>query len=125
MQRSSLEQRSPIHVSSHEEAHLRILTIVSAQPEISQRQLAARLGVSLGKTNFLIKALLEKGLIKAGNFRRAQNKFQYAYLLTPKGIGEKVCMTRAYLARKEAEYEALQIEIRALRQEMTAPGGPG
>ena len=87
--------------------------------------MAERLGVSLGKTNFLIKALLEKGLIKAGNFRRAENKFRYMYLLTPKGIGEKVRMTRAYLARKEAEYEALQIEIRALRQEMTAPGGPG
>ena len=62
-------------MSSHEEAHLRILKIVSAEPDISQRQLAVRLGVSLGKTNFLIKALLDKGLIKAGNFRRAENKF--------------------------------------------------
>ena len=107
-------------MSIHEEAHLRILKIVSAEPEISQRQLAVRLGVSLGKTNFLIKALLEKGLIKAGNFRRAENKFQYAYLLTPKGIGEKMRMTRAYLARKEAEYEALQGEIQALKREVRA-----
>lgn len=105
-------------MSAHEEAHLRILKIVSAEPEISQRQLAVRLGVSLGKTNFLVKALLEKGLIKAGNFRRAQNKFKYVYLLTPKGIGERVRLTRAYLARKEAEYEALQAEIEALRRDV-------
>ena len=107
-------------MSSHEEAHLRILKIVGAEPDISQRQLAVRLGVSLGKTNFLVKALLEKGLIKAANFRRAENKLKYAYLLTPKGIGEKVRMTRAYLARKEAEYEALQAEIRALKREVAA-----
>ena len=118
MLRSSIERPSPVHVSSHEEAHLRILNIVSEQPEISQRQLAARLGVSLGKTNFLLKALLQKGLIKAGDFRRAQNKLHYMYLLTPKGIGQKVHMTRAYLARKEAEYEALKAEIQSLKRGM-------
>lgn len=111
-------------MSSHEEAHLRILKIVSAEPEISQRQLAARLGVSLGKANFLIKALLEKGLIKAGNFRRAENKFKYVYLLTPKGLGARIHLTRAYLARKEAEYEALQAEIQALRKDITATNEP-
>lgn len=104
----------------HEEAHLRILKIVSGEPDISQRQLAVRLGMSLGKTNFLIKSLLEKGLIKAGNFRRAENKLKYVYLLTPKGLIEKIRLTHAYLARKEAEYEALQVEIRALKQEMTS-----
>ncbi len=109
---------------SHEEAHLRILKIVEAEPDISQRQLAVRLGVSLGKTNFLVKALLEKGLLKAGNFRRAENKFKYVYLLTPKGFRERVRLTRAYLARKETEYEALQAEIKALRREETATGGP-
>jgi len=110
-------------MSHHEEAHLRILKIVGAEPQISQRQLATQLGVSLGKTNFLIKALLDKGLIKAGNFRRAENKLRYAYLLTPKGIVEKTRMTRAYLARKESEYEALQTEIRALKQEMRSVDG--
>jgi MarR family transcriptional regulator, temperature-dependent positive regulator of motility len=105
-------------MSSHEDAHLRILKVVAAEPEISQRQLAVRLGVSLGKTNFLIRSLLEKGLLKARNFRRAKNKLQYAYLLTPKGIGAKVRLTRAYLARKEAEYEGLRAEIELLRQEM-------
>jgi len=102
----------------HEEAHLRILKIVEAEPDLSQRQLAERLGVSLGKTNFLIQSLLQKGLLKARNFRRAQNKLQYAYLLTPKGIAAKVRLTRAYLARKESEYEALQAEIQALRREV-------
>jgi MarR family transcriptional regulator, temperature-dependent positive regulator of motility len=105
-------------VLPHEEARLRILKIVSREPNISQRHLAIRLGISLGKTNFLIRSLLEKGLIKAGNFKRSEYKLQYAYLLTPKGLIEKVRMTRAYLARKEAEYEALQAEIQGLRQEM-------
>ena len=102
----------------HEDAHLRILKIVTEEPDLSQRQLAERLGVSLGKTNFLIRSLLEKGLLKARNFRRAQNKLQYACLLTPKGIAAKVRLTSAYLVRKEAEYEALQAEIQALRQEV-------
>ena len=105
-------------MQSHEEAHLRILKIVSEEPDISQRQLAVRLGVSLGKTNFLIKALLEKGLIKAGNFRRTENKLEYLYLLTPKGVGEKLRLTRAFLIRKEAEYEALRAEILALKREI-------
>jgi EPS-associated MarR family transcriptional regulator len=106
-------------MSAQEEAHLRILTIVSAEPSITQRQLAIQLGISLGKTNFLMKSLLQKGLLKAGNFRRAENKLKYVYVLTPKGFGEKVRMTRAYLVRKEAEYEALEAEIRALKQEVT------
>ena len=114
--RSTVERTHPLPL--HEDAHLRILKIVAEDPDISQRQLAQRLGVSLGKTNFLIRSLLEKGLLKARNFRQAQNKLQYAYLLTPKGIAAKVQLTRAYLARKEAEYEALQAEIRALRNEV-------
>ena len=114
---------APGRMYSHEEAHLRILKIVSGEPDISQRQLAVRLGISLGKTNFLIKSLLEKGLIKAGNFRRAENKFKYVYLLTPKGLGAKIRLTHAYLARKEAEYEALHAEIQALKQEMTSADG--
>jgi len=105
-------------MQSHEEGHLRILKIVSEEPDITQRQLAERLGVSLGKTNFLIRALLEKGLIKAGNFRRAENKLKYLYLLTPKGVGEKLRLTRAFLVRKEAEYEALRTEILDLKREI-------
>jgi EPS-associated MarR family transcriptional regulator len=72
-----------------EQAHLRILRIVEEAPQISQRQLAERLGVSLGKANYLLKALLDQGYIKAGNFLRAEDKLKYAYLLTPEGIRAK------------------------------------
>jgi EPS-associated MarR family transcriptional regulator len=101
-----------------EQAQLQVLKIVEAQPQISQRQLAERLGVSLGKANYLIKALLQKGHIKAGNFMRAQDKLKYAYLLTPEGLHAKVQLTRNYLARKEAEYHALKGEIEAMREEL-------
>ena len=101
-----------------EQAQLRILKIIETEPEISQRQLAEVLGVSLGKTNYLIKALLEKGHIKAGNFLRAENKFKYAYLLTPEGIRAKLELTRNYLARKEQEYIAMKAEIEAMRSEL-------
>ncbi len=103
-----------------EQAQLRILKIVEAEPEISQRQLAERLGVSLGKTNYLIKALLDKGHLKAGNFMRAENKLKYAYLLTPEGIRAKLQLTRDYLARKEQEYIAMKAEIEAMRDELAA-----
>jgi EPS-associated MarR family transcriptional regulator len=101
-----------------EQAHLRILKIVDAEPEISQRQLAERLGVSLGKANYLIKALLEKGHLKAGNFLRAENKLKYAYLLTPEGLAAKLQLTRDYLARKEQEYVAMKTEIETMRDEL-------
>lgn len=103
-----------------EQAHLRILKIVEAEPEISQRQLAERLGVSLGKANYLLKALLDKGHIKAGNFLRAENKLKYAYLLTPDGLKAKLQLTRDYLARKEREYIALKDEIEVMRAELGA-----
>ena len=101
-----------------EQAQLRILKIIETDPEISQRQLAEVLGVSLGKTNYLIKALLEKGYIKAGNFMRAENKLKYAYLLTPEGLRAKLELTRDYLARKEQEYIAMKAEIEAMRNEL-------
>ena len=101
-----------------EQAHLRILNIVEAEPQISQRQLAERLGVSLGKANYLLKAVLDKGHIKAGNFLRAESKLKYVYLLTPEGIGAKLQLTRSYLARKEQEYVAMKAEIEAMRDEL-------
>ncbi len=101
-----------------EQAQLRILKILEADPEISQRQIAETLGVSLGKTNYLMKALLQKGHIKAGNFMRATNKMKYAYLLTPEGIKAKLDLTRNYLARKEKEYIAMKAEIKAMRSEL-------
>jgi EPS-associated MarR family transcriptional regulator len=76
------------------------------------------MGVSVGKANYLIKALLQKGHIKAGNFMRAQDKLKYAYLLTSEGLSAKVQLTRDYLARKEAEYHALKGVIETMRQEL-------
>ena len=88
------------------------------QPEISQRELARALGVSLGKSHYLLKALLDKGLVKANNFRRSDNKLAYAYLLTPNGIAAKLELTRAFLRLKEVEYQSARDEIERLRKEL-------
>lgn len=107
-------------MTTQEEAYLRILKILESQPEITQRGLAEALGLSLGKINFLINALVEKGFVKIGNFRRAGDKLnKIAYLLTPEGISNRLQLTRNYLARKEDEYIALKAEIEALRHEAT------
>ena len=108
-----------------EQVHLRILRIVEEEPQISQRQLAERLGASLGKTNYLLKALLKKGYIKAGSFLRAEDKLKYAYLLTPEGIRARLCLTRDYLARKEEEYVAMKVEIEGMRAELAAQDDQG
>lgn len=108
---------------NQEQAQLRILNIVTSEPELNQRQLAERLGISLGKTNYVLKALLEKGLIKANNFRRNDNKLAYLYLLTPEGAAAKLRLTRAYLASKEAEYLALKSEIESMRAELAEQEG--
>ena len=110
-------------VTPREAAHYRVLRLIEEQPEISQRELARVLGVSLGKTHYLLKALLDKGLVKANNFRRSDNKLAYAYLLTPSGIAAKLELTRAFLRLKEAEYQAAHGEIARLRRELdvTAP----
>ncbi len=103
-----------------EKAHFRILRLIEERPEISQRELAGELGVSLGKTHYLLKALLDKGLVKMGNFRRHDNKLAYMYKLTPSGIAAKLSLTREFLDHKEAEYLALHREIAQLRQELQA-----
>ncbi|MGZ3159259.1 MAG: MarR family EPS-associated transcriptional regulator [Burkholderiaceae bacterium] len=100
-----------------EEAHLRLLRLLAANPRMSQRDLADALGVSLGKTNYCLKALLAKGHIKMQNFRNSQNKLAYAYLLTPEGITEKTGLTGRFLKRKIAEYESLKHEIELLKLE--------
>jgi len=100
-----------------DEDRYKILKLLSENTDMNQRQLAASLGVSLGKTNYCLKALIQKGMIKAGSFRSNPNKQSYAYLLTPKGIDEKARVTLSFLNRKQAEFEALQIELDELRQE--------
>lgn len=106
-----------------DDAHLKVLHLLQQQPELSQRQLAEKLGVSLGKANYLLRALLEKGSIKARNFRTSQNKLAYAYVLTPQGIAQKAAMAQGYLQRKTAEYEALRSEIESLKREIGTQAG--
>lgn len=104
-------------------ATLEALRVLSAHPELSQRQLSQALGLSLGKTHYVLHALLDKGLVKIENFRRSDNKLAYAYLLTPKGVSAKFQLTRSFLARKEVEFKLLQKTIARLRKEVrpTAP----
>ena len=111
-------------MTPREAAHYRVLRLIGEQPEISQRELARSLGVSLGKTHYLMKALLEKGLVKADNFRRSDNKLAYAYLLTPSGIAAKLELTRAFLRLKEGEYQSALEEIARLRKELQEAADP-
>src|SRR5262245_6476181 len=101
-----------------DEYRSKILRILEESPEISQRELARELGVSLGRTNYCLQALMEKGMVKANNFKNSKNKKAYMYFLTRKGIAEKARATARFLERKTAEYEALQREIETLRREM-------
>ena len=95
----------------------KLLKMLQEDPRLSQRSLAKDLGVSLGKANFCIKALVEKGWVKAKRFSHSDNKKAYAYILTPSGIEEKARVTARFLNRKMAEFEALQLEIEELRIE--------
>jgi EPS-associated MarR family transcriptional regulator len=105
----------------HQETHLQMLRLLQANPQINQRELAVALGISLGKTNFCLKALVSKSLLKMQNFRNSQRKLAYAYLLTPAGMAEKAVLTSRFLKRKMQEYELLKAEIDALAQEATIP----
>jgi EPS-associated MarR family transcriptional regulator len=104
--------------SARDELRLRVLRALEANPELSQRQLAAALGVSLGGVNFALKALIERGFVKADNFRKSSTKATYLYVLTPKGIAEKGSLATAFLGRKLEEYEVLRQEIEALKGEV-------
>ena len=105
-------------MTPEEQAHFRVLKAIEDNPDITQRELAEQLGLSLGRTNFLINALLEKGAIKMENFRRSDTKLKkIAYLLTPIGIAERLRLTQGYLQRKRHEYENLRAEIEALESE--------
>lgn len=96
---------------------MKVLRLLQANPQMNQRELAAALGVSLGKTNFCLKALLDKGLLKMHNFQSSKRKLAYAYLLTPAGLAEKTALTGRFLTRKMQEYEQLKVEIEMLQQE--------
>jgi len=102
----------------NEDAHFRVLRLLERNPELSQRDVAEALGVSLGAANYVLRALVEKGQIKIQNFRTSENKLRYAYILTPSGIETKVRLTLGFLKRKHAEYEALRAEIEGLEAEL-------
>jgi EPS-associated MarR family transcriptional regulator len=105
-----------------EDTHFRIMRILQETPDLTQRELAEKLGMSVGGLNYCLNALIDKGLVKMQNFSNSKNKFKYVYLLTPLGIAEKVALTTRVLRRKLEEYEALKLEIEALKFEVDASG---
>lgn len=108
-----------------DEVHLKLLKALEANPQATQRELSETLGVSLGKANYCLKALVQKGWVKVRNFRANPNKLAYAYLLTPKGLTAKRTLTVSFLERKVAEYETLKREIEALSAEARGWAGEG
>jgi EPS-associated MarR family transcriptional regulator len=100
-----------------DEMRYKLLRLLEANPGMSQRDLARELGISLGKANYCLKALVRKGLVKATNFKNSHNKAAYMYLLTPRGLESKAALTVKYLQIKVREYEALRIEIEEVRRE--------
>ena len=103
-----------------EYTHYKVLKILEQNPQVSQRELANELGVSLGKANYCLKALIDKGLVKAKNFKNSSNKLAYVYKITPRGIEAKAKISVQFLARKLDEYEALRSEIEELQEEVGA-----
>lgn len=101
-----------------EDSYYRVLTLLASSPDVSQRELSLVLGVSLGSVNYSLRALMARGLVEMRKFRSSERKWSYAYLLTPQGVAEKAGLTRHFLQRKMQEYEALRLEIDALRHEV-------
>ena len=101
-----------------------LLRQITRQSDAGQRGLAVKMGISVGKVNYCLRALVDKGWIKASNFRRSDHKWTYVYLLTPSGARAKLQLTRNFLARKEREFEQLQVDISALRLELQRKPSP-
>lgn len=100
-----------------DEMRYRLMRVLESNPEMSQREVARELGISLGKVNYCLQALIQKGWVKAANFKSSQNKAAYRYLLTPRGIDEKARLTVRFLQAKMLEYEELGAEIERMRRE--------
>ncbi len=112
----------PIQEDTQSEEILKVLRLLNDKPEMTQRELSSRLGLSLGKTNFLMRAVVKRGLVKVQNFKNSHNKNAYLYYLTPSGMEEKARTTYFFLKRKMREYEQLEEEIRQLRKEASDIG---
>ncbi len=108
-----------------EDTYFRVMRILQENPDFTQRELAEKLGISVGGLNYCLKALMEKGLVKMKNFANSKNKFGYVYVLTPTGMAERAAITHRFLQRKMYEYEALKAEIEVLRSEVEKTGGVG
>jgi EPS-associated MarR family transcriptional regulator len=106
-----------------DEHHLTLLKELATDSTLSQRDLSKRLGLSLGKVNYVLKALLDKGFIKAERFKNSKKKLAYMYVLTPEGIKRKVYLTGHFLKIKVREYDALKVEIEEMRRELEGVGG--
>lgn len=104
-----------------EDTYFRVMRILQETPDVTQRELAEKLGVSVGGLNYCMKALMEKGLVKMKNFAESKNRFGYVYVLTPSGMAEKAAITHRFLQRKLDEYDALGAEIQRLRAEVERP----
>jgi EPS-associated MarR family transcriptional regulator len=101
-----------------DESQYKVLKLIETKPDLTQRELAEEMGVSLGKVNYCLNALIDKGWVKARNFRKSNNKLAYAYLLTPRGVQQKAAITVRFLQFKVAEFESLKREIAELRREV-------
>lgn len=103
-----------------EDTYFRILRMLQENPDMTQREIAQKLGISTSGLNYCLKALIEKGWVKVQNFSQSKNKFGYIYVLTPQGVVEKSILTGLFLKRKLNEYEALKAEIESLSSEFVA-----
>jgi len=104
--------------NQQEDTYFRVMRILHDSPDITQRELAEKLGVSVSGLNYCLKALIDKGWVKIQNFSNNKNKLGYSYLLTPAGIMQKASLTSSFLQRKMQEYEALKLEIKQMKQEV-------
>ncbi len=109
--------------AAQEDVHFRVMRLLEVNPDMSQRDLAAHVGISLGSLNYCLKALMDKGFVKLENFQNSKHKFKYVYILTPAGIAQKVALTGRFLKRKMQEYDALKAEIDGLEAELSAREG--
>jgi EPS-associated MarR family transcriptional regulator len=120
VQRTLVDIKRSRQAKLQEDTYFRVMRILQENPDFTQRELAEKLGISVGGLNYCLKALIENGLVKMKNFSNAKNKFGYVYVLTPNGMAEKAAITHRFLQRKMDEYKALKAEIEAIMNETAA-----